>query len=1477
METLDPKKEDNIAPLATQGSGSPKKTLIKSDEVLKIRTLITKTLALPTNIMRLLFSFFCSISLGLYAESPSEIVAGCVNILTGSYTHTALDFALPGPEPLTFQRIYCSGDRRDGFSLCDNWTYNHPKEAIIAVHNDFYRLIAPEPTGTLVNYVTSTEVAWDRVGRQLIAKYPPQDCHGDQQLALYDRGITEDLKNQTADFLAANQSMTINLCNGGIRRFERLRNQHIVHLPGHLSLTEEIRPNGHLLRYEHTDDHVRLSKITLCNEADSLPFASLTFDYSDCMTGSIRCARLRSIDGREAAYTFRLTPTRLGLTSYLIEANTPNSPLERYSYLVLDDLHLERLRLRQMPEGRFQQIDYYVNNKSLSFGKVYTLKVPGGPGNSVITTHHFLYGPGQTEMRDAHNNRTVYRFGNGTKLDTIERYLGRTENEFRKYSTRKFFWGARCNLLCNALLDERDNVVSCKYFDYDANNKIIAEHLLGPLSGTNHTLPVLSPQGTPYYNGCESHVIRKTYSQDKYGLLLSEEQPNDSKILYGYKLNSNILESVKTVANGKILKREFYQHDDQANVIAKIVDDGSGDSPEDLADVMIRKITRTTPRKTFPYGLPEVESEYFYDPEIGFERHVTTKINSYSNEGWMTEQVFYDANDTHQYTLQWQYDRLGNVIWEQNSTGAIIQRRFDANGNKVYEKPSNSEEYQELSYDCMNRLIGERHVCADGQAFEQHYHYDLLGNRIASTDSFGNTTSYRYDDLCRLIATTLPPNDQGQQATERLEYDVVGNITAIIDAQGNHTHKKYNARNQITQVEYPDGSTESYEYNLDGTLRHKKALNGCWTQFTYDGLGNTTRKETASGVTTATYKGNLLTSETDANGSVTQYQYDNTGLLIKFITPSGWSSYEYDDKGNLSKTIKWIGPDITDVCTIANEPAHLNENVESSPTLYNYNYQNERGQRVLQTTSVDSLGNQVIITYDALGRPVCNVTTNASGIETSCHRLRYDLLGRLQQRIDIVKAEDLPDREVITEWQYDSMGRLTTHGTPHLKQSYYNYNRYGQKEAEITPDGTVLRYIYDSQGRLSNFSASDASINYHYSYDANGNLIACRDNIQGTETKRRYDNANRLIHETLANGLSLAYEYDGLDRMIKMVLPDGSAVFHVYDESYLLSVERLTSNNVPLYRHDYIARDAAGRILESKMIKGAGTIQYSWDDAGRLKTLYNAHYEESVPDDGYNAAGKLIKLNRRDQMDEALCQYEYDDLYHLTREVGVAQHTYSYNSINNRLSKDGLPCQLNDLGQILQHGDSRYTYDPAGFRLSDSHRKYHYDAIGRLVEMQSTEGRWIYTYDAFNRCMSKMSYDALGDVVDEELYFYCDQTDIGATDKGGSLRQFRMIGEDTVAIEINANLYAPIQDRHGNIVALLSAADGKVREAYRHSMLGEEIRYTSSLYWRLWHRSTAPAVNPWRFGGNRVEPETGFVRTNKGFYDPESGSFLTTQ
>lgn len=82
---------------------------------------------------------------------PSSIIAGCVNAVTGTYSESEVDIVIPGPEPLSLQRFYCSADWAEG-TLCNGWTYNHAKNALLTRDGPNYLIIASEATGGAVNY-----------------------------------------------------------------------------------------------------------------------------------------------------------------------------------------------------------------------------------------------------------------------------------------------------------------------------------------------------------------------------------------------------------------------------------------------------------------------------------------------------------------------------------------------------------------------------------------------------------------------------------------------------------------------------------------------------------------------------------------------------------------------------------------------------------------------------------------------------------------------------------------------------------------------------------------------------------------------------------------------------------------------------------------------------------------------------------------------------------------------------------------------------------------------------------------------------------------------------------------------------------------------------------------------------------------------------------------------------------------------------
>ena len=154
-------------------------------------------------------------------------------------------------------------------------------------------------------------------------------------------------------------------------------------------------------------------------------------------------------------------------------------------------------------------------------------------------------------------------------------------------------------------------------------------------------------------------------------------------------------------------------------------------------------------------------------------------------------------------------------------------------------------------------------------------------------------------------------------------------------------------------------------------------------------------------------------------------------------------------------------------------------------------------------------------------------------------------------QVDRIISPDQEDRSAIVTWKYDSGNRevecIEALGTPEDKITRTIYNSKGQKEKVIKPDGVQILHTYDIFGRLESYRSSDDSFHYIYKYDSRGNPVCVSDEIHRTRTLQTFDNENRLIQETLGNGLSLSYRYDAQGRPIELKLPDNTSVEYTYN------------------------------------------------------------------------------------------------------------------------------------------------------------------------------------------------------------------------------------------------------------------------------------------------------------------------------------------
>ena len=119
------------------------------------------------------------------------------------------------------------------------------------------------------------------------------------------------------------------------------------------------------------------------------------------------------------------------------------------------------------------------------------------------------------------------------------------------------------------------------------------------------------------------------------------------------------------------------------------------------------------------------------------------------------------------------------------------------------------------------------------------YAYDMLGNRITTTDALGNTTYRTYDPLGNLTAewgATYPVRytyDPQGRRTSLTTFRTTGAV-ALVATEGDTTTWAYDpATGNCLSKTYADGSTIAYTYTPDNLLLRTTYASGKWKENVY--------------------------------------------------------------------------------------------------------------------------------------------------------------------------------------------------------------------------------------------------------------------------------------------------------------------------------------------------------------------------------------------------------------------------------------------------------------------------------------------------------------------------------------------------------------------------------------------------------------------------------------------------------------------
>lgn len=342
------------------------------------------------------------------------------------------------------------------------------------------------------------------------------------------------------------------------------------------------------------------------------------------------------------------------------------------------------------------------------------------------------------------------------------------------------------------------------------------------------------------------------YAYDKQGNIISL-QDSDSNLSYIYDVLNRVTEARTALTAGQPASIIKFAYDVRGNRETLI--DPQGGSTKYTYDDAARLTSITTPSlDTFNFSYDSLSRR------TGLGRGALNSFYTYDAAGQLVSLIHQGGPGPLQFSYT--YNRAGSR-----------KSLADLNGSHVF------------GFDSLYRLTGTSHP--SGQVTES-FTYDPVGNRTSS--HLSNT--YQHNAADRLTA----------DVAYDYVYNANGNLIRKTERVGGKvTNYTYDSENQLTQIDFPDGTSASYRYDGLGR-RIEKKIGAQGTQYVYDGqdiLG-----EYMGGTLTALYTHGPGVDETLSvrrGGATAFFQADGQGSVIRVVEAGGTkAAYTYDSFGRIT-------------------------------------------------------------------------------------------------------------------------------------------------------------------------------------------------------------------------------------------------------------------------------------------------------------------------------------------------------------------------------------------------------------------------------------------------------------------------------------------------------------------------------------------------------------------------------------------------
>jgi RHS repeat-associated protein len=592
-----------------------------------------------------------------------------------------------------------------------------------------------------------------------------------------------------------------------------------------------------------------------------------------------------------------------------------------------------------------------------------------------------------------------------------------------------------------------------------------------------------------------------------------------------------------------------------------------------------------------------------------------------------------DSNGTTQ-LAQYSYNSLANVTLVVDPEGRSTQYTYAPNGIDVIQ----TQQWDGSTYQTtQSAVFNSQHLATqitDAAGQKTYIKYNKFGEVTTITDAKHEVTTYNYDDHGYLqnVVNALA----GTQAS--FTYDSFGRVHTYTDVNGFTRTYGYDNLNRITQISYPDGTSDSYQYTAMSLTQWTNRLNNV-TQYKFNSLQQMVEMIDPLGRDTefSYCECGSLSGITDGNGNTTTFVRDVEERLIQKIYPdNSMVSCNYDFGGRLSSVVDAKNQTTTYTRGVDNLLSQVTYAAPTPGVAFTY----DAFRRLASMT--DGTGTTTYSYWNPgqLGALQLDAEVRPAGYGTIYHS--YDQLGRVVEDLIYDTAGTLDKRT----YTYDAIGRVTQHAND-LGTSTYQYVGTTPRLQTLTePNKQTFGFQYN--GATGNFwlqqiqqVAGTNTLTHQYTYDAMGNMLSWQQTnpADGTGTwNLTYDADNELstftATATAGTGLALGqgnYNYDAGINLKQVTSSSTLAAFEgaVYQVNSLNQVTSITPGSSGSTAIGY---DANGNPLNGIAAVSAnpstvtGALSYTWDGANRLTGITYAGTGNSTAF-SYDGVGRLVQVS----------------------------------------------------------------------------------------------------------------------------------------------------------------------------------------------------------------------------------------------------------